>query len=279
MLFPQSFSLIATAFLATKIGHFIFQPVLVGIVDCWRRSHTEYLGTALTPREWIFLVGLIAASIVAGLGLGLMDIAIGSDWIPTLVATDDLARVNSRMKQTDLTTEVVSPPLAGILLGLSAAGTSLWGLSLEVLWNILSFVPEIFLLRQVFKRSHALQEVPCKLGERKTHLLRIIGQRWISFWKYPASAVMIALGLFRRAGALFGHFATLIDPRVVRRLGLLKGSLAFICLQSSEMLLALPLFYSRYQEGFNFLMFILASRIGLYGFSMGEIDFVREPLL
>ena len=159
MLFPKNFSLVATIYFLTKVGQFLFQPTLAGVVDRWKRSHTAYLGTVLqllsvlgaalclyglaqtvssnthatlTTIEWALIVGVTTASIVSSLGSGLMDIAVGNDWIPTLVSAEDLARVNSRLKQIDLSTEVLSPVLAGILLAMNTLASPLFGFSLVV---------------------------------------------------------------------------------------------------------------------------------------------------
>jgi iron-regulated transporter 1 len=64
----------------------------------------------------------------------------------------------------------------------------------------------------------------------------------------------------------------------VRRLGVLKGSLAFIALQAISVVAALPFFYSRTQDGLFFLVLILISRIGLYGFSMGEMEIRQRTI-
>lgn len=335
LLFPQQLGLIAALFLANKIGQFLFQPALTGVVDRWRRSHTAYLGTALqlvsvlgaaaclfslstksiaaSPnalsfQDWTLIAGITAASVTSALGSGLMEIAVGSDWIPTLVRAEELAQVNSRMKQIDLATEVLSPVLAGLLLGMSSPAKPLWGFSLVVLWNAVSFVPEIFLLRSVFKRSQALQALPSGLSERTTSLLEKTRKGWNNFWQHSASLVMIAyaflwlsalsphgvlltsflkggwqlsefeLGIFRGAGAVFGLLATLCFPPVVRRFGVVKGSLVFISLQAVAVLTALPFFYFRTLDGFIFLTLILFSRIGLYGFSMGEMEIRQRSI-
>ena len=335
MLFPKNFSLVATIYFLTKVGQFLFQPTLAGVVDRWKRSHTAYLGTVLqllsvlgaalclyglaqtvssnthatlTTIEWALIVGVTTASIVSSLGSGLMDIAVGNDWIPTLVSAEDLARVNSRLKQIDLFTEVLSPVLAGILLAMNTLASPLFGFSLVVLWNVVSFVPEVFLLRRVFTRSQSLQALQHSSAEKVAGLLRRTTEGWHDFWKHPASPVMIAyallwlsalsphgvlltsflkggwqlseftLGLFRGFGALFGLVATLVFPPVVRQFGVFKGSLFFICLQAATLLLALPFFLSHALDGLVFLALILVSRIGLYGFSMGEMEIRQRTI-
>lgn len=88
-------------------------------------------------------------------------------------------------------------------------------------------------------------------------------------WKLPEWAI----GTFRGCGALFGLIATIVYPLVAGRLGLLRGSQAFIVLQAGAVTLALFCFLSGERSGqIGFLIFILLSRIGLYGFSLGEMQ-------
>ncbi len=335
VLFPSRFGLIATLFFATKVGQFLFQPMLSSVIDRWKRSHTAYFGTLLqlvsviaaaaclfalaesykdsaalnlTTFEFFLIAGITLASVGSTLGAGLMDIAIGNDWIPTLVAPEELARVNSRLKQIDLATEVLSPVIAGLLLGISFAAMPLLGFFLVVIWNVISFLPEMFLLRNVFRNSQSLHSIVTLQNEGRQSLLRKTLNGWKDFWAHPSAAVMIAyaflwlsalsphgvlltsflkggwqlseftLGLFRGSGALFGLLATLMFPPIVKRFGLHQGSMMFISLQALTLLFALPFFYYRSFDGLFFLALILISRIGLYGFSMGEMEIRQRTI-
>jgi iron-regulated transporter 1 len=84
------------------------------------------------------------------------------------------------------------------------------------------------------------------------------------------------IGLFRGGGALFGLISTWLFPLVLRKMGLIKSSRFFIQFQSLMVILALLCFYSEYKLGF--LVFILFSRIGLYGFSLGETQIRQEGI-
>lgn len=335
LLFPTSFGLIAALFFATKVGQFLFQPMLAGVIDRWKRSHTAYFGTLLqlvsvtsaaaclfalaalqrdtstlnlSTLEFLLIVGITIASVGSTLGSGLMDIAIGNDWIPTLVAPEELAQVNSRLKQIDLATEVLSPVIAGLLLGISASTFPLLGFSLIVTWNVASFFPEMMLLRNVFRSSKSLHSIVTLQTKGSQSLLRKTFNGWKEFWRHPSAAVMVAyaflwlsalsphgvlltsflkggwqlseftLGLFRGSGALFGLLATLMFPPIVKRFGLHRGSLLFILLQALALILALPFFYFRSLDGLVFLVLLLVSRIGLYGFSMGEMEIRQRTI-
>lgn len=333
MLFPDRFALIAGIFLMTKMGQFLFQPAVSGIIDRWRRSHTAYFGTSLqlfsvvsaaaclfgllelqrhsNPAllhsvQWLLIAGVVVSSILSALGAAVMEISVGNDWVPTLVPASDLAHVNSRLKQVDLLTEVVSPVVAGLLLGLSSLAEPLFGFFLVVLWNVLSFGPEIFLLRRVFNRAGALQQMTPTTA--RVGLLRTTLDGWRDFRKHSAAPVMLAyamlwlsalsphgvlltsflkggwqmsefvLGLFRAGGAVFGLLATLVFPVVVRQVGVIRGALVFIVLQALSLLVAFVFFSTRAGDGLVFLGFVLLSRIGLYGFSLGEMEIRQRTI-
>lgn len=335
VLFPQRFSLIATIFLATKLGQFLFQPIMASLIDRWKRNLTAYFGTVLQlvsvvaaaacihsllaaqssssakfnfGIDGLLICGVVISSIFSTLGSGLMDIAVGNDWIPTLVEPDQLSTVNSRLKQIDLLTEVLSPVVAGVLLALSTQSNPLFGFQLVVLWNVISFGPEILILRRVFHRAQSLQQLPLSTSKFSGGLISKIVMGWREFWSHSSAAAMLAyaflwlsalsphgvlltsflkggwevsevsLGIFRGAGAVFGLLATMTFPFVVRRLGVIRGSLAFIGLQAVTLLIAIPFFYNRALDGIVFLSLVLISRIGLYGFSLGEMEIRQRTI-
>lgn len=329
-LYPQSFSLIASIFLASKVGVFLLQPFVAGVIDRWQRLRVAAFGTTLqllsvvvvalclvvivsstampmTPKFqfpfYASVFGIILGSVGASLGANLMDIAIGNDWIPVAVAPENLARMNSRIKQMDLLTEVLSPVLAGLLLTLATPEFRLFGFWLVVTWNVLSFVPEYLILRGVFLGSKELQLLECPaISSMRTGVLKKTIDGWRGFVTHPAALAMVAyaclwlsalsphgvlltsflkggwnlseasLGFFRGSGALFGLLATLFFLPVTKRFGLLRGSLFFILFQGMALLISLPFFHSQTAGGFVFLSLVLISRIGLYGFSMGEME-------
>jgi iron-regulated transporter 1 len=245
---------------------------------------------------------LIGMGLMSSLGATLMDISIANDLVPSVIEASELPQFNSRMRQIDLLTEVVSPIVAGVLLILTSPGIALFGFLLVALWNLVSFFPEFFLLRSVFRLKPELlkRTVSASLSARTTLLEKLVGG-WRAFFKQPvAPAVLcyallwlsvlsphgvlltgflkdgwnlpeVAIGIFRGAGALFGLAATFLFPIVIRSLGLLKGSQAFVVFQVLMVALAVVCFWTGGSVGqAGFLVFILFSRIGLYGFSLGE---------
>jgi len=335
MLFPQRFSLIATIFLATKLGQFLFQPMMASLIDRWKRNHTAYFGTILQlvsvvaasacihsllfaqsssaakfnfSIDVLMIFGLVISSILSTLGAALMDIAVGNDWIPALVEPNELSGVNSRLKQIDLLTEVLSPVIAGALLALSNQSNPLFGFQLVVLWNVISFCPEILILRRVFRRAESLQQLPLSASNFSGGLIAKTFTGWREFWNHSSAAAMLAyallwlsalsphgvlltsflkggwelsevtLGIFRGSGAIFGLMATMTFPVVARRLGFIRGSLLFIALQAITLLIAIPFFYNKGVDGIVFLSLVLISRIGLYGFSLGEMEIRQRTI-
>lgn len=328
-LFPAQFSLIAFLYLVSKLGSFVFQPWLAGFIDRWKRINTAILGTGLQlasvlgvticifqlskladaqtalwrqPQLWPLLAGVTLGTIVGNLGSGLMDIAVGKDWIPVLVAKERLPKVNSQLQTLDLLTEVLSPVIAGLILAQMAQFRDLTGLGIIAAWNVVSFVPEILLLGSVFKSSALLQEsVGIEVSSREG-LIEKTKLGWKMFSKQSTAPVMTAnallwisalsphgvlltgflksgwnlpettLGIFRGLGAVFGLLATVVFPWVHARLGLVPTTRLFIIFQALMVLLSLPFFHMETAGGIAFLGLVLMSRIGLYGFCLGETE-------
>ncbi|MEY4066762.1 MAG: hypothetical protein RIR26_2970 [Pseudomonadota bacterium] len=335
-LFPQQFSLVAFLFFVSKLGTVLLQPWLAGVIDRWKRVHSAYLGTVMQSAgvlvvtaclvflsrfqvtsmsfnshfEFILLFALITlGTVTANLGAGLMDIAVGNDWIPALVPAQRLSHINSRLKQLDLFTEVTSPVLAGSLMAFSVSSAPLSGFLWIAAWNLISFVPEILLLRTVFMSSKELQQATAHPSVlEKSSLLRRLTAGWVLFRRQPAAWAMVAyaclwlsvlsphgvlltsflkgawnlqessLGVFRGLGAVFGLLATVLFPFLRRRWGLLSSARAFICFQAAMVVASLVFFLSPWAGGWAFLGCILLSRIGLYGFSLGETE-IRQTLI
>lgn len=245
---------------------------------------------------------LVLFGLGANIGSTIMDISVANDMVPTVIQKDRMGPFNSRMRQVDLLTEVTSPLVAGLLLTLTPKTYLPLGFTLVWLWNFLSFVPEYFLLRSVFKLSSELQESKPKdkslaqdsfwkrlisgLPEfRKQNIFIAMlsySFLWISVlsphgvlltaflkngWKLPEYLI----GGFRGLGAIFGLIATLLYPKILAKYGLLKTSRIFILFQLSAVLLAVTSFhFTSVLAHILFLIFILFSRIGLYGFSLAE---------
>ena len=204
----------------------------------------------------------------------------------------------------DLFTELASPIIAGLLLAIEGNEFKLLGFSFIALWNLISFFPEYGLLRLIFKGNPELSNKLTKVDtSNKKSFVTMLAKGWKAFFKEPIAIVSLAyaclwvsvlsphgvlltgflkdgwklpewgIGLFRGLGGFFGLFATIIFPRVIEKMGLVKGSRGFLIFQLITVTLALVCFMQDllfFKIGF--LVLILFSRIGLYGFSLGEVQ-------
>ena len=256
----------------------------------------------------VIFVALLIGTVAANLGSNIMEIAVGNDWIPELIQPNRRTQVNSRMRKIDLFTEVTAPIAAGTLLLFHSSAFPLVGFFLIALWNAISFVPEMYLLRSVLKFSSRLQKKPESAPQIQISPFKRMRAGWSLFSSQKAAPAMFAyallwlsalsphgvilttflknswqmselyLGIFRGAGAIFGLFATFIFPYVTKKCGLIKASTAFILFQAGILLASIPFFFTQFLNGWAFLLFVLFSRIGLYGFSLGELE-IRQKYI
>lgn len=250
---------------------------------------------------FVILTGLHAW---ANLGATLMDVAIGLDLAVDSIQKEELSIFNGRLKRLDLITEVTAPVITGLILTLSTPILPSLGLLIIALINLATFIPEYFLLRSVI-RSNGIDKIvttPSKSGfNLKDFSLALKNLRhapytpvilaytflWFSvlsphgvlltsYLKDTGALSEVNLGFFRSAGALFGIIPTFIFTPLRTRFGLL--------LACNLLLLSQGIFVTIAQMAFSFnhmtlfLIFILFSRIGLYGFSIGEVE-VRQSLI
>lgn len=264
-------------------------------------STEPYWGTFF-PLSMLFL--LVIGGILSGLGSSFMDIAIANDLVPSSFNEQELSVFNARLRRVDLLTEVTAPIVAGFLLLIESSGNRLVGFYLVALWNVLSFFPEYGLLSSIFRSRPDLKDKQVNVSESaRVPFLKKLSLGWRAFFREPVAAAVLAyallwfsvlsphgvllaaflkdgwnlpewaIGTFRGCGALFGLIATVVYPRVAQRFGLLRGSQAFIMFQAATVTLALFCFLGGGLPGqIGFLVFILLSRIGLYGFSLGEMQ-------
>lgn len=255
-----------------------------------------------------FLI-LLVGGIIAALGSNLMDIAVANDLVPSLVAAERLSFFNGRLRQLDLLTEVLSPVIAGGILYISTNYGQTTGLGLIGAWNLISFFPEYILLRQILKADEELLRKATVTSLSKLSLMQKLSAGWKDFIRLPISSSIIAyaflwlsilsphgvlltaflkggwqipepiIGIFRGGGAVFGLVATLLWPRFRKSTPLLKTTRNFLLFQSSMVILSLLFFVegSKFSQG-GFLFTVLLSRIGLYGFSLGEVE-LRQRLI
>lgn len=263
----------------------------------------QYSGKTYFELNTYFITGyvlLVLFGCISSLGTQVMDIAVSNDLVPTVIAPQRLSYFNSHLRKLDLITEVTSPIVAGGLLLISSDAIPSLGLYLILLWNILSFYPEYKLLNEVISSHENLNHKSTEaiitqgvLEQLKTgfHLfisepiapvIIITSLIWISVLS-PHGLLLTAflksgwklsepvIGLFRASGALVGLAATFLYPAVHKKAGTLKSGKIFISIQALMLIVSLGFF--AYGQGFSryfFLIFLLLSRIGLYGFSLAE---------
>jgi solute carrier family 40 (iron-regulated transporter), member 1 len=326
MLFPDRLRIAALYYFLSKLLNVLLLPKFASRIDHWDRRRAATIGIFLqlagvllgvgaiflfarsTSHDWLSIsfflpfVLLTIGGVLSSLGSSFMDIAIANDLVPSVIGADELASFNSRFRQIDLFTEVSAPVVAGVLLLLDEP--RLLGFYLVAAWNIVSFAPELALLRSIFLDRPDLVQKPIQPSEQtKQSIWHKLTTGWRSFFSEPIAPVAIAyaflwlsvlsphgvllsgflkdgwrmpewmIGTFRGSGAFFGLLATALFPLVVKRFGLLNGTRNFIAFQTLVLLAALAAFFMEGRSGeIGFLVFVLVSRIGLYGFSLGEMQ-------
>ncbi|EGC34878.1 hypothetical protein DICPUDRAFT_34300 [Dictyostelium purpureum] len=277
---------------------------------------------------------LLFSSALHSLSGQLMDISVERKWTPSFIKHDTvLTRVNTRMRQIDLSTEVLAPFLAGLITNRENPNSFL----LIGLFNFVSFFPQYILLKIVYDkvsplglkvddksqidftdgldlsnittefkdlRNKSLKEIV--LGEWNPLTNIIVG--WRLFYQQNVFLIMVAyillwftvlsphdsiltaylsnngysdpeLGLFRGLGAVFGLGSTLLFGRVVKLLGnITNAALGYILEEGILVLLAGFFFSSISDTKYVFMLSIIFSRCGLYGFELTEIHFVQRQV-
>jgi iron-regulated transporter 1 len=268
-------------------------------------SALQEAASGLSASTILSFAVLCIGGILGGLGASYSEILVANDIVPATFDGQALTQFNSRLRQVDLFTEVASPIAAGLLLLLTSPQIPFFGFLAVVLWNLISFFPEYLLLCSVLKARPGLSVKGTKAATQKPTMtiLEKIGGGWRVFFQSPIALVMLAyallwlsvlsphgvlltaylkdglhipewqIGTFRGLGAVFGLFATLIFPVAVKKFGLIKASRMFILAQSACVVVALTgLIIGTLGGEMVFLGFILLSRLGLYGFSLGEMQ-------
>jgi iron-regulated transporter 1 len=199
--------------------------------------------------------------------------------------------------------------VVGYLISLGSAGR-IFSLGFLVVGavNLFSFIPEYLLLRTVYYSEERLsKKEPAQRLLAKTSLFADFRRGWHTFRARPEVLVYIAnsllwftvlvphgmlltavlkssyrlgddtLGWFRSLGALLGILPTFFYAWLVRREGLVQSAALFIifeaaCLVGASVALSasLPILI--------FLTLVALSRIGLYGFTLAELEIRQERL-
>ena len=131
---PGKLDLVAFVFFLSRLSHVLLLPPLGNLIDRLSRLQVFRLGLAaqfsgvliqalsfynLSQAGHVSLVGVVCGGVLSSLGASMTSIGVAQDLVPTLFAGEELTRINSRIRQVDLFSEVVSPVLAGLLFALS----------------------------------------------------------------------------------------------------------------------------------------------------------------
>ena len=139
----------------------------------------------------------------------------------------------------------------------------LTGFLIIVLWNLISFIPELLILHSVFNERADLKfKLLSSSNDIKKSFLQKLLDGWKSFLKQSVSPVIIAssllwlsvlsphgvlltaflndgwkipewtIGIFRSSGAFFGLAATAVFPFALRFMNLRKASALFLTFQA-----------------------------------------------
>ncbi len=285
-----------------------FLAVLGGILSFYLLDNSVHQRFTLLP-ESDSVVPLFAVlslfGVMASLGSLITDISVGNDLAPTLIPANKLTQFNSWLRRIDLSTEVGAPIVAGILFSLESSKVHLLGLVLVATWNLISFIPEYALLLNVIKKSGLhikktnsvktwkelfLFDIKSSVSSPIFWLILSYALLWLSvlsphgvlltgYLKDKVGLPEGEIGIFRGLGAIFGLISTVSFPYFVKRMGLIKSSKLHLAFQGLVLIVGIAAFVENSILGiYIFLICILLSRVGLYGFSNGEFE-LRQRLI
>jgi len=288
-----------------------FIGVLLGTITVYLLWHFEVGKVAsFAPTFVSIFIFLVVGGVIGSLGASLMDIAIANDLAPSVIGGQELSKFNSRFRQIDLFTEFCSPVVAGLILAIDHSALPLIGFLIVAVWNLVSFFPEYGILSSIFNERPDLRNKVIEVSENvRRPIFEKLFSGWRSFFREPVAPAMIAyallwlsvlsphgvlltgflkdgwrvpewvIGLFRGAGAVFGLLATGLFPFMSRRYSVKTTSQIFLGFQCLILLVGCVGFVSATQTGqILFLVAILFSRVGLYGFSLGEMQIRQEGI-
>ena len=249
---------------------------------------------------WIVYSSLALVGVIGSLGATLMEISVGYDLAADQIQRDELPLFNSRLKRVDLITEVTAPIFAGLLLMIPRMNGWNVGFSLVAILNFITFVPEYLLLSSITGidqkkniqsedlRTNPIQEFKAGFQYFKDQSFVIPMLAYAFLWLSVLSphGVLLAgylkdrghitelnISIFRGFGAFFGIVPTFIFPILNKKFGLVKTSQILLGFQTACVLVGAIAFQLGGPNALIiFLIMILFSRIGLYGFSIAESE-------
>ena len=273
--------------------------ILMWAILFFQNAHLASYGELSTLDKFFSFLALALFGAASNIGSSLMDVSVGFDLAVDIIPENELTVFNSRLKRLDLVTEVSAPLVAGLIISLLNKQQSILGFTLIALLNIATFIPEYLLLSSIQQLKEYREKImtteikknflsefidSLKKLKGKSYAIVIVsyallwfsvlsphGVLLTSYLKDGAKASELTIGFFRGAGALFGLIPTYIFANLKNRFGLLLTSRYLLFFQFIMVLMAALSFF--YLDGISFfLIFILFSRIGLYGFSIGETE-------
>ena len=244
----------------------------------------------------------LVAGVAAAIGGAIMNVSLVGRWVPAAFSGTALAQVNARLSQADLVTEVAAPVAAGMLMAFtSSIEHPLRGFHAVAAVDLLSFALEYALLARAYAISPALSapapEQPpgastgpvdglaLTLSQPTLPVLLAYGLLWFTVLT-PHGALLTSflksqwgfderlLGMLRGAGALAGLLPTVIYPRLARAIGPARAAAGFIALQCGALVAACLAMGAHGVTAF--VATLLASRVGLYGFVLAEVQLFQE---
>jgi MFS family permease len=309
LLFGRLFSIIFNL----KLGYTIdrkdpFQVVLVAIL-------LQILGVllilsvilnhnSLSPLIINTLIGLSGGLIY--FGSSFVFTALSAKWLPNLFSREELPKINSKLKQLILLSELSGPLVSGVLYPLLSYNFSAT-LSFTVIGaiNILTFVLELLCLK-VLCHSGALREIKLT-SVTIPRLKRSLRETWRLSYNVPVFPLMIAqaclwhnvvtphgayittymkatnilsdfhLSLLRASGALAGILITIAIPTLLRRYSLVSNARAAVLTQLIGVSVASIIFFIDLTGGLlSFCIALVLSRFGLYASSIVELTARQE---
>ena len=259
----------------------------------------HFFDVGMNFTSWFAFAMLSLLGIIGSLGATLMEISVGYDLAADTLPEESLGIFNSRLKRIDLLTEVTAPVFAGLVLMLNSF--PYLGFTLIALLNVFTFIPEYFLLNSVqgiqkklnnaIKSNSFLNPIQeLKNGfhhfKDKQYVVPMVAYSflWLSvlsphgvllsgYLKDISHMTELQISIFRGLGAFFGLIPTFAYPYLQKNLGMVRTGKILIGLQAFCVFFAALFFEIGSPLSLQlFLLCILVSRIGLYGFSIAESE-------
>lgn len=313
-LYPGTLDYVAAYGLAATFGAIFIVPKIAAILNHQDRlknlNHiilTQLAGVAVFLSVLLFsdehnlssFIILTLAGVAIRSGSSLADLTIVSDWIPRIFTDHSLSTINSRLRRADLIMEVAGPLAAGFILLIPN------GFEIIAIINLLSFIAEWFLLKQVYQKF-AAQLKPITRDEvisKSTKLIEsikitakhptfplILGMAAVWYTVLTPHGNLLAahlkanfqisediLGMLRSLGALIGIVPTLYYSAVLKKTKPIDFAAYHILFQFMNLIIA-ALSLHLWGNLWLSLGAIILSRVGLYGFLLAGTETLQRTI-